>query len=102
MQIYNLFTALIVTSLPQKPLFIWKLTGILFLIGKKYTNLQQCIRFTITVSQNIYLKLFQIQEVMILHIELEIDCQSAEYKDVSFFSLPLLQLIMHTAVTENI
>lgn len=54
------------------------------------------------MSQNIYLKLFQIQEVMILHIELEIDCQSAEYKDVSFFSLPLLQLIMHTAVTKNI
>lgn len=88
--------------MPQKPLFIWKLTGILFLMGKKYTNLQQCIRFTITVSKNIYLKLFQIQEVMILHIELEIDSESSEYKDVSFFNLPLLQLIMHTAVTKNI
>lgn len=54
------------------------------------------------MSQNIYFKLFQIQEVMILHIELEIDCQSAEYKDVTFFSLPLLQLIMHTTVTKNI
>lgn len=36
------------------------------------------------MSKNIYLKLFQIQEVMILHIELEIDSESSEYKDVIF------------------
>lgn len=38
---------------------------------------------------------------MILHIELEIDSESSEYKDVSFFNLSLLQLIMHTAVTRT-
>lgn len=102
---YYLFTALIVTSLPniasKTSLYLETDWDTLF-DRKKYTNLQQCIRFTITVSKNVYLRLFQIQEMMILHIELEIDSESSEYKDVSFFNLPLLQLIMHTAVTKNI
>lgn len=102
---YYLFTALIVTSLPniasKTSLYLETDWDTLF-DRKKIYKLTTMYKIHNNCVQNIYLKLFQIQEVMILHIELEIDSESSEYKDVSFFNLPLLQLIMHTAVTKNI